>query len=132
MKLITAIVRPDRVSEVKAALFRAGVTGVTLSTVSGHGGEQEMMQRYRTQTVVLDFHQKVKIEIAVSAPFVEPTIEAILGAARTGEVGDGKIFVQELERVIRIRTGEADNAALTPVTADEVQRAALAGLGGAA
>jgi nitrogen regulatory protein P-II 1 len=132
MKLITAIVRPDRVSEVKAALFRAGVTGVTLSTVSGHGGEQEMMQRYRTQTVVLDFHQKVKIEIAVSAPFVEPTIEAILGAARTGEVGDGKIFIQELERVIRIRTGEADNAALTPVTADEVQRAALAGLGGAA
>ncbi|MEJ2090309.1 MAG: P-II family nitrogen regulator [Gammaproteobacteria bacterium] len=132
MKLITAIVRPDRVSEVKAALFRAGVTGVTLSTVSGHGGEQEMMQRYRTQTVVLDFHQKVKIEIAVSAPFVEPTIEAIVRAARTGEVGDGKIFVQELERVIRIRTGEADNAALTPVTADEVQRAALASLEGAA
>jgi nitrogen regulatory protein P-II 1 len=132
MKLITAIVRPERVPEVKAALFRAGVTGVTLSGVSGHGGEQEVVQRYRTQTVVLDFHEKVKIEIAVSTPFVEPTIEAIVAAARTGEVGDGKIFVQELERVIRIRTGEADTSALTPVTADAVQRAALAGKRGAA
>lgn len=129
MKLITAVVRPERVPEVKAALFRAGVTGVTLSGVSGHGGEQEVVQRYRTQTVVLDFHEKVKIEIAVSAPYVEPTIAAILGVARTGEVGDGKIFVQDLERVIRIRTGEEDNAALTPVTAEAVQRAALAGRG---
>jgi nitrogen regulatory protein P-II 1 len=130
MKLITAIVRPERVQDVKAALFRAGVTGVSLAGVSGHGGEQEVVQRYRSQTVVLDFHEKVKIEIAVSAPYVEPTIEAIVGAARTGEVGDGKIFVQDLERVIRIRTGEADNAALTPVTADAVQRAALAARGG--
>ncbi|MEJ2502461.1 MAG: P-II family nitrogen regulator [Gemmatimonadota bacterium] len=130
MKLITAIVRPEKVPEVKAALFRAGVTGVTLSAVSGHGGEQEVVQRYRTQTVVLDFHEKVKIEIAVSAPFVAPTIDTLVEAARTGEVGDGKIFVQELERVIRIRTGEADTAALTPVTADAVQRAALATGGG--
>jgi nitrogen regulatory protein P-II 1 len=132
MKLITAIVRPECVPDVKAALFRAGVTGVTLTGVSGHGGEQETVQRYRTQRVVLDFHEKVKIDIAVSTPYVEPTIQAIVGAARTGTVGDGKIFVQELERVIRIRTGEADNAALTPVTADEVQRAALASRGGGA
>jgi nitrogen regulatory protein P-II 1 len=130
VKLITAVVRPERIPEVKAALFRSGVTGMTLTAVSGHGGEQEVVQRYRTQTVVLDFHAKVKIEIAVSTPFVEPTIEAIVRSARTGEVGDGKIFVRELERVVRIRTGETDTAALTPVTSQAVQRAALAGLGG--
>jgi nitrogen regulatory protein P-II 1 len=132
MKLITAVVRPERIPEVKAALFRSGVTGMTLTAVSGHGGEQEVVQRYRTQTVVLDFHEKVKIEIAVSTPFVEPTIEAIVRSARTGEVGDGKIFVRDLERVVRIRTGETDTAALTPVTSEAVQRAALAGLGGGA
>jgi nitrogen regulatory protein P-II 1 len=75
---------------------------------------------------VLEFREKVKIEMACSEPFVEPTIKAILSAARTGEVGDGKIFVQPLEQVIRIRTGERDNAALTPVTANEVQRRARA------
>lgn len=132
MKLITTIIRPERLPEVKAALFRAGVTGMTLSRVSGHGGEREMIQQYRADTVVLEFHDKVRIEMAVSEPFVEPTIEAILSAARTGEVGDGKIFVQPLEQVVRIRTGERDNAALTPVTADEVQRAARAAVGGAA
>lgn len=125
MKLITAIVRPERVPEVKAALFRAGVTGITLTRVSGHGGEHEVIQRYRASTVVVEFHEKVKIEAAVSEPFVEPTIQAVLSSARTGEVGDGKIFVQPLERVIRIRTGEQDKAALTPVTADEVQQAML-------
>ena len=76
---------------------------------------------------LIEFREKVKIEMAVSEPFVEPTIKAILSSARTGEVGDGKIFVQPIERVIRIRTGEADNAALTPVTADEVQRNAIRG-----
>lgn len=124
MKLITAIVRPEQLSAVKAALFRAGVTGMTLSRVSGHGGERETVQRYRAETVLLEFQDKVRIEMACSEPFVEPTIEAILAAARTGEVGDGKIFVQPLDQVIRIRTGERDNAALTPVTADEVQRRA--------
>jgi len=124
MKLITAVVRPDRLRDVKEALFRVGVTGMTLSRVSGHGGEREIVEHYRGSAVVLEFKDKVKIEAAVSEPFVEPTIQAILSAARTGDVGDGKIFVQELERVIRIRTGESDNAALTPVTADEVQRRA--------
>jgi len=134
MKLITAIVRPERVPEVKAALFRAGVTGITLTRVSGHGGEHEIIQRYRANTVVVEFHEKVKIEAAVSEPFVEPTIQAVLESARTGEVGDGKIFVQPLERVIRIRTGERDNAALTAVNADEVQATMLrlAGKGGQA
>jgi len=129
MKLITAIVRPERLPEVKAALFRAGVTGLTLTRVSGHGGERDFVQQYRANTVVLEFHDKVKIEMACSEPFVEPTIRAILAAARTGEVGDGKIFVQPLDRVVRIRTGERDNAALTAVNADEVQRAAQAEAG---
>ena len=132
MKLIVTIIRPDRLPEVKAALFRAGVTGITLSRVVGHGGERDLVQQYRAETVVLEFHEKVRIEIAVSEPFVEPTIQAILSAARTGDVGDGKIFVQPLEQVVRIRTGERDNQALTPVTADEVQRAVLAmSVGGA-
>lgn len=132
MKLITTIIRPERLPEVKAALFRAGVTGMTLTRVSGHGGEGEVIQQYRANTVVLEFHEKVRIEMAVSDPFVQPTVEAILSAARTGEVGDGKIFVQPLEQVVRIRTGERDRAALTPVTAEEVQRAARAVVGGAA
>ncbi|PYP37643.1 MAG: transcriptional regulator [Gemmatimonadetes bacterium] len=126
MKLITTIVRPERLPEVKAALFQAGVTGITLSRVSGHGGEQEIVSQYRGTTVVMEFHEKVKIEMVCSEPFVEPCIKAILASARTGEVGDGKIFVQSIERVIRIRTGELDTAALTAVNADQVQRAALA------
>src|SRR5579884_2479149 len=128
MKLITTIVRPERLPEVKAALFRAGITGITLSRVSGHGGEQEIVGQYRGTTVVMEFHEKVKIEMVCS----EPCIQAILSSARTGEVGDGKIFVQPIERVIRIRTGELDNAALTAVNADEVQRAALQSARGAA
>ena len=124
MKLIIAIIRPDRLSEVKAALFRAGVTGMTLTPVSGHGGEREVVQSYRAERVLLEFHDKVRIEMACSEPFVEPTIQAIVEAARTGGVGDGKIFVQPLEQVVRIRTGERDVAALTPVTADAVQLAA--------
>src|SRR2546430_5767563 len=121
MKLITAVIRPDRLREVKEALFRVGVTGMTLSRVSGHGGEREIVEHYRGSALVLEFREKVKIEAAVSEPFVEPTIRAIVSAARTGEVGDGKIFVQDLDRVIRIRTGESDTAALTPVTAEAVQ-----------
>ena len=126
MKLITCIVRPERLPEVKAALFRAGVTGISLSRVSGHGGEHDVVGHYRGTTVVMEFREKVRIEMAVSEPFVEPTIQAILSSARTGEVGDGKIFVQPVERVIRIRTGEQDNEALTAMNADEVQRAAIA------
>lgn len=126
MKLITAIVRPERLRAVKQALFREGVTGISVVRVSGHGGEHEIVEHYRGASVVLEFREKIKLEIAVSEPFVERTIAAIVGAARTGEVGDGKIFVQPLERVIRIRTGEQNNAALTPVTADRVRLAAQA------
>ena len=122
MKLITAIIRPERLADVKLALFRIGVTGITLSRVSGHGGERDVVQQYRGDTVVLEFHEKVRLEMACSEPFVERVIDAILEGARTGAVGDGKIFVQPLEQVVRIRTGERDGLALTPVTAEAVQR----------
>jgi len=125
MKLVSCIIRPDRLPAVKEALFRAGVTGITITRVSGHGGERDLVTVRRGTRAVLEFHEKVKIEMACSEPFVEPTIDAILSAARTGQVGDGKIFIQPIERVIRIRTGERDSAALTPVTADQVQRNSL-------
>ncbi len=121
MKLITAVVRPERVQQVKEALFRAGISGLTLSRVSGHGGEQEVIEHYRGTRVMVEFHEKVEFRMAVSEPFVEIAIQAILTGARTGEVGDGKIFVQSLDRVVRIRTAEEDNAALTPVTEKKVQ-----------
>jgi nitrogen regulatory protein P-II 1 len=121
VKYIVTVVRPEQLTAVKEALFRVGVTGMTLSRVSGHGGERELVEHYRGSSVVLEFRDKVRIEMAVSEPFVQPTIDAILASARTGEVGDGKIFVQPLERVIRIRSGEEDTDALTPITADEVQ-----------
>ena len=124
MKLITTIIRPERLPAVKEALFSAGVTGITISRVSGHGGESDFVESYRGSSMVLEFHDKVKIEMACSEPFVESTIAAIVAGARTGEVGDGKIFVQALERVVRIRTGENDVAALTPIADDDVQRRA--------
>ncbi len=115
MKLITAIVRPERLAAVKEALFKAGVQGMTLQRVSGHGGQAAVHEQYRGSTYLVEFHDKVQLTIAVSDPFVEPTIAAIVRAARTGEVGDGKIFVQPLEQVVRIRTEERDGDALTPV-----------------
>lgn len=122
MKLITCIIRPDRLPAVKEALFRKGVTGITITRASGHGGEADTVSVRRGSRLLIQFHDKIKIEMACSEPYVDPTIDAIVAAARTGRVGDGKIFVQSLDRVVRIRTGERDNAALTPVTADEVQR----------
>lgn len=124
MKFIVTVVRPEQLTAVKEALFRVGVTGMTLSRASGHGGEREIVEHYRGSSVVLEFRDKVRIEMAVSEAYVQPTIDAILASARTGAVGDGKIFVQPLERVIRIRSGEEDTEALTPITADEVQERA--------
>lgn len=115
MKLITALIRPERLPAVKEALFDAGVRGITISKVSGHGGQAGQTETYRGSQFVVEFREKVKLEIAVTEPFLEPAIDAITQAARTGNVGDGKIFVQPLERVIRIRTGESDDSALTPV-----------------
>jgi nitrogen regulatory protein P-II 1 len=125
MKLITCIIRPDRLPEVREALFRAGVTGLTITRVSGHGGERGLVETYRATAVSMEFRDKIKLEMACSEPYVQPTINAIVAAARTGEVGDGKIFVLPVLQVYRIRTGERDDSALTPVTADEVQRRAL-------
>jgi nitrogen regulatory protein P-II 1 len=122
MKLIVAVIRPEKLADVKRALFQVGVTGMTLSRVSGHGGERDVVQQYRGDTVIMEFHEKVRIEMACSEPFVERTIQAICDAARTGNVGDGKIFVMPLDHTVRIRTGERDNDALTAVNADEVMR----------
>lgn len=117
MKLITAIVRPERLQAVKETLFSAGVRGITISRVSGHGGQGGIVETYRGSPYVVEFHEKVQIQIAVSDAFVQPTLDAIVASARTGNVGDGKIFIQPLERVVRIRTGEEDAEALTPVGA---------------
>src|SRR5512144_43684 len=108
MKLITAIVRPEKLNEVLEALFRAEVRGLSISRVQGHGGETEAVQTYRGTTVKMELVEKVRIDIGVSEPFVDVTIDAIRTAACTGEVGDGKIFVVPVERVVRIRTGETD------------------------
>lgn len=115
MKLITAIVRPERLQAVKEALFSAGVRGITISRVSGHGGQGGIVETYRGSPYVVEFHEKVQVQIAVSEPFVQPALDAVVTSARTGNVGDGKIFIQPLERVVRIRTGEEDAEALTPV-----------------
>jgi nitrogen regulatory protein P-II 1 len=102
---------PQRCPE---ALYRAEVRGLTLSRVLGHGGETERVETYRGTTVKVDLQEKVRLEIGVSEPFVQVTINAILGSARTGDVGDGKIFVMEVDQVYRIRTGERNEAAVTP------------------
>ena len=115
MKLVVAVVRPDRLSAVLESLFRAEVRGLTISRVQGHGGETERVETYRGTTVKMELSEKVRLEIGVSDHFVEPTVQAILRAARTGEVGDGKIFVLPVEKVYRIRSGEEDQAAVTPV-----------------
>ena len=119
MKKITAIIRPEKVNDVLEALFRAEVRGLTLSPAQGHGGEIEQVASYRGTTVKMELVDKMRLEIGVSDDFVEPTIEAILGAARTGEVGDGKIFVSPVEQVVRIRTGERDGQAVTPARLDD-------------
>jgi len=119
MKLVVAIVRPEKLNEVLEALYRAEVRGLTISRVRGHGGEVEDVETYRGMTVKMELHDKVRLEIGVSDNFVDPTVRAILSAGRTGEVGDGKIFVLPVEKVYRIRTGEEDRSAVTPVTGEE-------------
>lgn len=114
MKLVTAIIRPERLDDVLEALFAADVRGLTLSRAQGHGGELETVETYRGTTVKMELVEKIRLEIGVSDAFVEPTIRALSAAARTGEVGDGKIFVLPVERVVRIRTGEVDEEAVTP------------------
>ena len=117
MKLVIGIVRPDKANDVLEALYRAEVRGLSMSRVQGHGGELDRVETYRGTTVKMGLSDKVRFEIAVSDSFVQPTIDALCEGARTGEVGDGKIFVVPLERAVRIRTGETDHGAVTPVGA---------------
>ena len=117
MKLVIGIVRPEQTNTVLEALYRAEVRGLSLSRVQGHGGELDRVETYRGTRVKMELSEKVRFEIAVSDEFVEPTIEAICEGARTGHVGDGKIFVVPLERAVRIRTGEIDHGAVTPMDA---------------
>lgn len=116
MKLIIAIIRPEKLPDVLKSLFAAEVRGLTVSRVQGHGGETETVQTYRGSKVKMELSEKVRLEIGVSEPFVELTVKAVMEAARTGEVGDGKIFVMPVEKIYRIRTGEEDRAAVTPVS----------------
>ena len=115
MKLVIGIVRPEQANEVLEALYRAEVRGFSVSRVQGHGGELDRVETYRGTTVKMGLSEKVRFEVAVSDDFVEVAVEALCEGARTGEVGDGKIFVLPLERAVRIRTGDTDHGAVTPV-----------------
>ena len=112
MKQITAIVKPFKLEEVREALGQVGVTGLTVTEVKGFGRQKGHTELYRGAEYVVDFLPKVKIEAAVADDLVERVIEAVEAAARTGKIGDGKIFVSTLEQVVRIRTGETDEAAI--------------------
>jgi nitrogen regulatory protein P-II 1 len=115
VKLVIGIVRPEKANDVLEALYRAEVRGVSMSRVQGHGGELDQVETYRGTTVKMGLSDKVRFEIAVSDSFVDATIAAVREGAQTGEVGDGKIFVVPLESAVRIRTGESDESAVTPV-----------------
>jgi nitrogen regulatory protein P-II 1 len=115
VKLVVGIVRPEKANDVLESLYRAEVRGVSISRIQGHGGELDRVETYRGTTVKMGLADKVRFEIAVSDEFVEPAVRALCEGARTGEVGDGKIFVLPLDRVVRIRTSETDDSAVTPV-----------------
>ncbi len=112
MKKIEAIIKPFRLDDVRQALSGIGVTGMTASEVKGFGRQKGHTELYRGAEYVIDFLPKVKVEIVVAADIVDQCIEAITNAARTGKIGDGKIFVTDVERVIRIRTGEEGEKAI--------------------
>ena len=112
MKLITAIIKPFKLDEVRAALSELGVSGMTVTEVKGFGRQRGHTELYRGAEYVVDFVPKARVEIAVRSDLVEQVVEAVVKAAKTGKVGDGKIFITDVQRVIRIRTGETDKAAL--------------------
>ena len=112
MKLISAIIKPFKLDDVRAALSEIGVSGMTVTEVKGFGRQRGHTELYRGAEYVVDFVPKTRIEVAVQDGLVDQVVEAIVGAARTGKVGDGKIFITDIDRVIRIRTGETDNSAL--------------------
>jgi nitrogen regulatory protein P-II 1 len=112
MKRITAIIKPFKLDEVREALAEAGLTGLTVTEVKGFGRQKGHTELYRGAEYVVDFLPKVKIEVVVTDGQCDEVIDAIVNAARTGKIGDGKIFVSSIDRVIRIRTGEEDEAAI--------------------
>ena len=112
MKQITAVIKPFKLEEVREALAEVGVTGLTVTEVKGFGRQKGHTELYRGAEYVVDFLPKVKVEVAVKAELLEQAIEAIQKSAQTGKIGDGKIFVWDLEQVVRIRTGEAGEAAV--------------------
>ena len=120
MKLVIGIVRPEKANDVLEALYRADVRGYSISRIQGHGGELDRVETYRGTTVKMELAEKVRFEIAVSDPFVQPTIDALCAGARTGEVGDGKIFIFDLADAIRIRTGERGETVLQSHEAEEI------------
>jgi len=112
MKKIEAIIRPFKLEDVKVALVNAGIVGMTVSEVRGFGRQKGQVERYRGSEFTVEFLQKLKVEIVVPDENVETVLKAIAEAAKTGEIGDGKIFISPVESVIRIRTGERDTSAL--------------------
>ncbi len=112
MKKIEAVVKPFKLEEVREALAEVGVTGLTVTEVKGFGRQKGHTELYRGAEYVVDFLPKVKIEVVVTEKMLEPAIEAIIKAARTGKIGDGKIFVTNVDQVVRIRTGEINEAAV--------------------
>jgi len=112
MKKIEAIIKPFKLDEVREALSEVGITGLTVTEVKGFGRQKGHTELYRGAEYVVDFLPKIKIEIVVADNMVDASIEAIVKAARTGKIGDGKIFVMPVEGVVRIRTGETDEAAI--------------------
>ena len=112
MKLITAIIKPFKLDDVRAALSEIGVSGMTVTEVKGFGRQRGHTELYRGAEYVVDFVPKTRIEVAVRADLADQVVEAIVKAAKTGKVGDGKIFITDIDRVIRIRTGETDESAL--------------------
>ena len=112
MKLITAIIKPFRLDDVRNALAEVGVNGMTVTEVKGFGRQRGHTELYRGAEYVVDFLPKVKVEVVVADSLVEKAMDAIVKAARTGKIGDGKIFVFDLEQVVRIRTGETGAEAL--------------------
>ena len=112
MKLITAIIKPFKADDVREALSELGVSGMTMTEVKGFGRQKGHTELYRGAEYVIDFLPKVKLEIAIAGDQVESVVEAIVGSAGTGKIGDGKIFIHEVESVIRIRTGETGHDAL--------------------
>src|SRR3546814_8924873 len=108
MKMVTAIIKPFKLDDVREALSEVGVTGITGTEVKGFGRQKGHTELYRGAEYVVDFLPKIKLEVAVTSDQVERVVEAIMQAGNTGKIGDGKIFVYGLERVVRIRTGELD------------------------